>query len=203
MSLADAQILAARKLRTKAASDTAARPGPPLPRSHPAPALLAKLYLEAAALYSTARALAKTPAPAAPIPAVLAGSKKGMSGGGGAEAAKELRRYLADEGSLHSALAHAWLGVDAGEAPARGGAVQRTGEAVGFLTWARNELDDLMDGGAQRTGSTLGVNIGDAADRDREMRERRRAIVRTERAIVDTFLSAYKRENDTVSSIWA
>jgi hypothetical protein len=195
MTLADAQVLAARKLLTKASAASAARPGPPLPASHPAPALLAKLHLDAAALYAGARALATTPAPAAPLPASqCGGAKKGGAAGSGAEPAKALRRYLADEAALHAALAHSWLGVDAGEASSRSGSGPRTGEAVGFLAWARAELDALKDGGAKGAGPS----VGDAGDREREMRDARRAVVRAERAAVESFLVAYTRENDTV-----
>ena len=60
MSLADAQTLAIRKLLSKSAYDSTLSPGPPLPKSHPSPALLAKLYLECHALYSSAYALVST-----------------------------------------------------------------------------------------------------------------------------------------------
>ena len=61
MALADAQNLAIRKLLSKAAFENTLTPGPPLPKSHPSPALVAKLHLECAALYATARSLVKTP----------------------------------------------------------------------------------------------------------------------------------------------
>ncbi|KAJ7436237.1 hypothetical protein FB451DRAFT_1455025 [Mycena latifolia] len=110
-SLADAQTLAIRKLLSKSAYDSNVAPGPPLPKSHPAPALLAKLHLECAALYASARALA-------------------------GEIAAELRKHLGDAAALHGALARKWLGVDAGEG-------DRGGDAVGFLLWARKELEEL------------------------------------------------------------
>ncbi|KAJ7695968.1 hypothetical protein B0H17DRAFT_1054391 [Mycena rosella] len=110
-ALADAQTLAIRKLLSKSAYDSNVAPGPPLPKSHPSPALLAKLHLECAALYSSARALA-------------------------GEITADLRRHLGDAAAFHGALARKWLGVDAGEG-------DRGGDAVGFLVWARKELEEL------------------------------------------------------------
>ena len=66
MALADAQNLAIRKLLTRAAFESTVTPGPPLPKSHPSPALAAKLHLECAAMYSSARALVKTPGASRP-----------------------------------------------------------------------------------------------------------------------------------------
>ncbi|KAJ6557276.1 hypothetical protein DFH09DRAFT_1248226 [Mycena vulgaris] len=119
-ALADAQTLAIRKLLSKSAYDSNVAPGPPLPKSHPSPALLAKLHLECATLYSSARALA-------------------------GEIAADLRRHLGDASALHAALARKWLGVDAGEG-------DRGGDAVGFLVWARKELEDLKGRKAELEG---------------------------------------------------
>jgi len=118
MSLADAQTLAIRKLLSKSFYDSNVTPGPPLPKSHPAPGLIAKLHLECASLYSSARTLAKTPS---------ASSKSSD------DVSAELRHYLGDEASLHSAIAKKWLGIDAGEK----GGESKAGDAVGFLVWAK------------------------------------------------------------------
>ncbi|KAN0062755.1 hypothetical protein ACQY0O_004950 [Thecaphora frezii] len=62
LALAEAQTLAIRKLVSPSiahATDTIT-PGPPLPKSHPSPSLLAKLHLDAAAHFESARSLAKT-----------------------------------------------------------------------------------------------------------------------------------------------
>ena len=129
MSLADAQSLAIRKLLSKAAYDSNVAPGPPLPKSHPSPALIAKLHLECATLYASARALAKTP---------------GSSSDSG-DVSVDLRRYLGDEAIFHGAVSRKWLGVDAGEST-------KGGDAVAYLTWAKKELEELKDG-----GKSLGV----------------------------------------------
>ncbi|KAI0373938.1 hypothetical protein BV20DRAFT_936502 [Pilatotrama ljubarskyi] len=193
MALADAQNLAIRKLLSKAAFESTLTPGPPLPKSHPSPALVAKLHLECVALYSSARSLVKTPG------ASKGGSKTKMklgfgkdknNGGGqeetGEEVAPELRRYLADEIALHGALARKWLGVDAGEH----GGTSKGGVAVGFLAWAKKDLEEL------RSGHSSGGMIN--SDREKEMRERRKARVQEELDSVNTFLVGYKRMNDTL-----
>ncbi|KAE8267759.1 hypothetical protein A4X09_0g4588 [Tilletia walkeri] len=71
LALADAQTLAIRKLLSPsvALAEDTITPGPPLPRGHPSPSLLAKLHLESCALYESAEQLAR-----------LAGSKR--AGGG-------------------------------------------------------------------------------------------------------------------------
>ncbi|KAF9816763.1 hypothetical protein IEO21_03925 [Rhodonia placenta] len=172
MALADAQTLAIRKLLSKAAFDNTVTPGPPLPKSHPSPILIAKLHLECAALYSSARSLAKTP-----------GDYRN-SDEGGEEVSPELRRYLSEEADFHAALARKWLGVDAGES----GGTARGGIAVGFLTWAKKDLEELK--------KQPGVM---ATDREKEMRERRREKVVEELESVNVFLKGYKNMNDTVS----
>ncbi|KAI0075765.1 hypothetical protein K474DRAFT_1663868 [Panus rudis PR-1116 ss-1] len=210
MALADAQVLAVRKLLTRAAYDSTLTPGPPLPKSHPSPALAAKLHLECVSLYSSARALAKTPGasrPSAPKSKskfkLSLGSKdkerdKDSSGDGippreehGEEVCPELRRYLADEIAFHNALSHKWLGVDAGETTV----TERGGTAVGFLTWAKKELEELKHGGLSHGGvGTIGMS-----DREREMRDARKVRVLAELESVTVFLEGYTRMNDSLA----
>ncbi|KAL0956836.1 hypothetical protein HGRIS_002948 [Hohenbuehelia grisea] len=186
MSLADAQTLAIRKLLSKSAYDSNIAPGPPLPKSHPAPALIAKLHLECGALYSSARALAKTPGAARPR-AKSASQFLSKDGRDASEVSADLRRYLNDEAAFHDALARKWLGVDAGES----GGNDRGGEAVGFLAWAKKELEDLKDG-----GSGKGI-IG--SGKEKEARERRKEKVSDELAKVLVFWKHYKKINDSLS----
>jgi hypothetical protein len=171
LSLADAQSLAIRKLLTKSAYDSTVTPGPPLPKSHPAPALVAKLHLECASLYASARSLAKT-----------AGPTKGKDSGESAEVSSDLRRYLADEIVFHGAVARKWLGVDAGEKAGTTGG----GEAVGFLTWAKRELEDIKGSG----GGAISVG----ASREKKGKGK----VAEEMESVATFLKHYKKLNDSV-----
>lgn len=187
MSLADAQVLAIRKLLSKAAAETAMSPGPPLPKSHPAPALIAKLHLEASALYASSRALAKTPSASKPKTKISLKSSKDHDDDavGGVEVSGELRRYLADQSTLHAALAHKWLGVDAGESKGEA----RAGEAVGWLAWARKELEEIKDGGAKAL----------AGSREKDMRESRKGAVTEEAQAVEVFWKHYKKLNDSVS----
>ncbi|KAF8828615.1 hypothetical protein HHX47_DHR3000296 [Lentinula edodes] len=171
MSLADAQTLAIRKLLSKSFYDSNIAPGPPLPKSHPAPSLIAKLHLECASLYSSARTLAKTPS---------ASSKSAE------DVSPELRHYLGDEALLHSALAKKWFGIDAGE----NGGEDRGGDAVGLLIWAQKELQELKDG-----GKGVGLSRGEKEKRDRNLRKEK---VTKELEITGVWLKHYKKINDTV-----
>ena len=169
MALADAQSLAIRALLSKAAYDSNIAPGPPLPRSHPSPALIAKLHLDCASLYGSALSVVKT-----------SGASKGC------EVSADLRRYLTGEGALHSALARKWLGVHAGE---RGGK-EKGGDAVGFMMWAKKDLETLKDG-------VKGINIprGDT----KEMKNRLKERITDEMENIKVFLKYYKKTNETVN----
>lgn len=174
MALADAQTLAIRRLMSKANYDSNVTPGPPLPASHRPPSLLAKLHIECASLYSSARTLAMT----------LGSSKGSSKDSANKEVSSDLRRYLSDQATFHSAMAHKWLGVDAGEK----GGTEKAGEAVAFLQWARKELEELKDGGKF-------VAIG-AAEKDKT--EKRKDKINSELAIVNVFYKYYQKMNDTV-----
>lgn len=173
MVLADAQTLAIRRLQSKSAYDNNIAPGPPLPLSHPSPSLLAKLHLECATLYGSARSLIKS------VGASKSSSEKNVI-------SSDFRKHLADETGLHTALAHKWLGVFAGE---KGGS-EKGGEAVGFLAWAKKELEDLKD-----SGRTLTIGKG-----EKERHERRKTKLTDEIATVTLFHKQYKQMNDTVGS---
>lgn len=187
MALAEAQTLALRKLLSKSAYDSTLTPGPPLPKSHPSPALISKLHLECASLFGSAKSLAKTPA------ASKSKSKFSLGKDKESETAEEiipvLTRYLGDETAYHAALGRKWLGVDAGE----NGGMEKAGPSVGFLTWAKKELEELKDGGK----SGLGMSV----DREKEMREKRKKNVSKELLAIIVFLKHYRNMNDTVSFI--
>jgi len=179
LALADAQSLAIRKLLSKSAYDSNVAPGPPLPISHPSPALLAKLHLECTSLYSSAHSLVNA-----------VGSRKRSStspSDSSGEVSADLRRYLADEAAFHGALARKWLGVDAGE----NGGKDKGGEAVGFLKWTKKGLEELKDGGK-------GISVGKG---DRGMRDRMKEKVSDELEKVNMFFKHYKRVNDSVSAL--
>ncbi|KAK2464184.1 hypothetical protein APHAL10511_003641 [Amanita phalloides] len=170
MSLADAQSLAIRKLLSQSSSENILAPGAPLSKSHPSPMLLAKLHLECASLYSSARSLIKN----------LGASKSDVHG----DVSNELRRYLADEAAFHGALAKKWLGVDSGE----NGGPNKGGEAVTFLAWAKNELQELKD-------NSGGLN---RALVDKEQKNEFKNRVAAEMNVVIAFCNHYKKVNDTV-----
>jgi hypothetical protein len=195
MALAEAQSLAIRKLLSKSAYDSTVTPGPPLPKSHPPPGLVAKLHLECASLFSSARSLVKTASGSKsrtkfkPSFGKNKGTDDDANEGSVEEVTPELKRYLADEAALHSALASKWLGVDCGES----GGLDRTGQAVGYLQWAKKELEELKDG--TKSGITLpGINN----ENEKRARERRKAAVTKELGAVTVFLKHYKNMNDTV-----
>lgn len=201
-----------RKLLTKAAADLAIAPGPPLPKSHPSPALLAMLHLEAAALCSGALALLRIPgasrarlkSPAKShtssfkakfgrskssgvdkgedeeedAPATSSGGREGDV----ASVASDMLRFAGDSAAHHTALSHKWLGVDAGEA---GGA--RAGKAVGFLLWAKKELEEIKD-----SAGAAGKEEG------KDGRKSRKEKVQEELEAVGGFLRHYKKMNDSV-----
>ncbi|PPQ85150.1 hypothetical protein CVT24_012276 [Panaeolus cyanescens] len=172
MSLADAQTLAIRRFLSLSTYDSNITPGPPLPKSHRPPAFLAKLHIECAALYSSARQLAKT-----------SGSSRNASHDS-KEVSSDLRRYLHNRANLHHALSHKWLGVDAGEK----GGTERGGEAVGFTLWSKKELEELKDSGRLLT-------IGHD-EKEREEVWKREVSEALES--VNVFYRYYKKMNDTL-----
>ncbi|KAH9971147.1 hypothetical protein BGW80DRAFT_1228721 [Lactifluus volemus] len=174
LALASAQSLAIRKLMTKSSYDSTVSPGPPLPASHPSPGLLAKLHLEASALCASAESLLRIPS----------SRKHDM------EVAEPLLLYARDSASLHDALARKWLGADAG-------ARESNGVAVGFLGWAKRELETLRDGGSGGGGG--GGGGGGKKEEGRDGRRERRERISAEAEDVAQFLRYYTRMNDTLS----
>ncbi|KAG8692112.1 hypothetical protein FRC09_011452, partial [Ceratobasidium sp. 395] len=178
LALADAQSLTVRKLLTRSAAESALSPGPPLPKGHPAPSLVAKLTLHTASLYTSARSLADT---ASRKTSLIKIPGRSADDGSGGQVSQDVRRYLEDEAALAGALAHKWLGVDAGEAG-------KTGDAVGYLKWAKGELEALKEGKLARFKK--GGGGGDA-----KMKKERSV---EELESVGTFLKNYQKVNDTV-----
>ena len=100
------------------------------------------------------------------------------------EVCTDLRRYLGNQIALHSALSHKWLGIEAGEK----GGMEKGGEAVAFMQWAKKELEELKDGGKL-------INIGNV---DKEQEERWKNKIADELSAVNVFYKCYKKMNDTV-----
>lgn len=122
-------------------------------------------------------------------------SQKSNGGGDGssAQSSKEemsvledLIKFLADAVAMHLAMAHKWLGVDAGENYID----TKGGEAVGYLTWAKKELEEMKEGGMKGGGKEEGK------DGKKERKER----VADELQSVTLFLRHYKKLNDSVCS---
>lgn len=88
---------------------------------------------------------------------------------------------MAEESSFQTALAHKWLGVDAGEY----GGQSKGGDAVAYVALAKKELEDLT----KEQGS--GISLG-----GKERREK--SALAEELSNVTVFLRHYKRVNDSV-----
>lgn len=159
--MADAQTLAIRKHISKAVFDSNVYPGLPLSKSHPSPNFIAKLHLECRSLLISAKSLAKA--------------------SGGSDISTELRKYLTDETTFHAALAYKWLGVDAGE----NGGLSQAGYAVGFLGWAKRELEEMKD------SRLLHFGKGDKG-------QDRKTQILEEMESIKTFHTYYKKANDSV-----
>ncbi|MBW0518350.1 hypothetical protein O181_058065 [Austropuccinia psidii MF-1] len=121
VALADAERLAIRRLLSKSAMDRHTTPGAGLPKSHPSPALLAKLELNVYQLYCDA-----------------------INGFNLAIGVGELLGNLRDNATQarHFALGrgYKWLAVEAGEL------INRPSEAISWLGLARKEIKGLNNG---------------------------------------------------------
>ncbi len=89
---------------------------------------------------------------------------------------------------MSSALAHKWLGVDAGEVGGAVGKTGKAGESVGWLRWAKTELEDLK----KDSGSHHGLSYISSASKERKER------VSEELQSVSAFLNHYQKMNDSV-----
>lgn len=205
--LADAHLTAIRKLLLPVLTYTLfAPPGPPLPPNHPSAPLQAKLYLHVHQLYSSARALLSVhqqPASSAPSNS----SRKlfrtntdkdvvepeAVEG----EIIPELKRYLAKEAQLALALAHKWLGIDAGE----NGKGTKVGEALAWVKDAQGRLEDLED--SKMRAKLKGLSLGKSRERKKEERRARMGRVERELEVVKAWVKAYQKMNDTVGVLGA
>lgn len=174
IALADANLLAIRRLlsRSVASAYSSISPGPPLSSTHPSPSLLAKLHLNVYQLCDEARSLCK------------AASRSDDSQG---ELTPELLRYLSDGRIIALALSYKWLGIDAGE----NGGRDKSGEAVGWLELAKKELKDVLG----KTEGLKSLKIG----KGKATGQAGKSTVERELLSIATFLDAYKKVNDSVS----
>ncbi|PLW12086.1 hypothetical protein PCANC_21939 [Puccinia coronata f. sp. avenae] len=129
-TLADAERLAIRRLLSRSAMDRHAHPGAGLPKSHPSPALLAKLELNVHQLYSSAKDAYK------------------LASGLG-EIASSLRSYVSEGRQVALGRGYKWLALEAGEQ------ANQNGEAIGWLGLARETMKAVCSGSvlAVRNGS--------------------------------------------------
>jgi hypothetical protein len=106
----------------------------------------------------------------------------------------ELKRYLRKEALLSSALAHKWLGIDAGE----NSKPQRIGEALAWISECRSRLAELEDGKVAE--KMKGLGIGKSAERRKESRRARQGRIEREAADADAWIASYKKMNETVGA---
>lgn len=229
MALADAQNLAIRKLLSKAAYDNTLNPGPPLPKSHPSPALVAKLHLECAALYTSARSLAKTPDASAAaraklkIPLVSSTSSSVTSSSTFSKFRNRDKDKDKDSGKVQESTSTTVSRHQQQEEPTEVAPELRhylADEAAlhTALAWKWLGVDAGENGGREKAGVAVGFLQGAKKDldelkggsltggagimggeRDKEMRERRRERVAKELENVGICFSGYKKLNDNVS----
>lgn len=160
---------------SKSQHDSTLSPGPPLPKGHPSPGLLAKLYLFTLDNYSSALTLIKPSATKA-------------STDQGSEVTAALRRYISDEIAVSSGLSHKWLGIESGEAG-------RSGEAIAYLMWAREELENAKGGKVKSI-------LSQGGKRNKEMKTERNDRVVEEYKVVKSFLDDYTKENNNVGCLF-
>lgn len=189
ISMADAEKLAIRRLLSKsvAIAQAVTIPGPPLPRGHPSPSLLSKLYINVYTHYDSARSLAKSVGSSGSVKGQLKQTfKRDKSKDDNEDSAESIstdfRTYLSDGRAFSSALANKWLGVDAGENGTK------AGDAIAYLTVARNGLLDLQ----KKSKTVFSLRKG------KTERAKRKDRLMEELEDIDAFLSAYKHMNDTV-----
>ncbi|KAA1095912.1 hypothetical protein PGTUg99_035395 [Puccinia graminis f. sp. tritici] len=130
LMLADAERLAVRRLLSRSAMDRHTNPGAGLPKSHPSPALLAKLELNVHQLYSSAKDAFKLAS-------------------GASEIASSLRNYVSEGRQVALGRGYKWLALEAGEQ------ASQNGEAIGWLGLAREAMKAVCSGSllAVRNGS--------------------------------------------------
>lgn len=173
-----------------------APPGPPLPSNHPSPSLLSKLYLHVAKLYDSSRALFKAHAnepSSSNSRRIFRGEKIEEPDSAEGELNSGFKRYLKKEAMLSQALAHKWLGVDAGE----NGKGARIGEAVAWCKDAQTRLEVMEDGAVRE--KMKGLGLGKLNDRKKEERKARKSRVERDLEDISAWVKSYARQNDTAS----
>lgn len=211
VAMADAHRLALRKLQSPAlalATDTLT-PGPPLPAGHPSPALLAKLHLHAASLYEQGTSLVRTHDARTPdaadaemrrarqavhkVKTTLQTLRTHTAAALDVRTDTRLVRYAEHEARWHRALAHKWLGIDAGEH------ADCVGVGLAHLGAAREQLQRIVP---------KGLEDGEGKRRVPLWEQRRAAKfhgdltlwwMSVEAASVGRWHDAYRRVNDSVS----
>ena len=92
---------------------------------------------------------------------------------------------------MNAALAHKWLGVDAGE----NGGASKAGIAVAFLGWSRSELEALQDSAKHHLDIGIHVNAADKSkSKDKkDARGKMKEVVQRELESVKSFWGYTRR----------
>jgi hypothetical protein len=203
ISLADAERLAIRRLKSRATAHSALVPGQPLPPSHPSPSLLAKLYLNVHALYDDARSLIDSSSSTSSNSSgwskykLKLGSKDDdhvaspsspSSSSPSWSPSSALKEYATTGRQRAAASAYMWLGVDAAEKSSN------VGEAVAWLQLAKasgagseSSSSSLSSLPKRKAAADAAVSNGAGAGPD-------------ELGNLDEFVNVYRRLNDKVRS---
>lgn len=194
MTLADANALAVTKLLSPFHSSvTYQQTSLPLPRGHPSPSLLAKLYINIATLYTGARGLLKTGIIKTKSQDTLADSITIDD-----DIDSSLLSYLRKESILAEIRSRKWLGVEAGES----GAGEKIGIAIAWLDDAKKRIKDLQDtGGTTSAAKGLKEKMSRLKLDGREERKERKGRLEVEGTDIEGFLKLYTHMNKTVSGI--
>lgn len=168
-----------------------APPGPPLPRSHPSPSLLGKLYLHVSNMYSSASSLLVIPTnPQSNSSGSLLRRKKSDEVDSiDEDLIVELKRYLKKEAKLSKALAYKYLGIDE--------ASKSLGQSLALLQESRRCLDDLKD--TKLETKMKGLNFNKDKKKAEVVRNLRQGRIDREDYSVQAWLQANKKMNDTVN----
>lgn len=185
--MADAEKLAIRRLLSKsvAVAEAVIRPGPPLPRGHPSPSLLSKLYLNVYGLYGSARSSAKSVGQSTSSKLNILKRDKAQPEEAQDGISQDLRTYLSDGRTFSSALAYKWLGVDAGENAGK------IGESLAWLGLSKQALLQLQ-------GQS---KLSFAARKGKVERAKRKDRLVEELEDIEAYIKGYKHTNDTVGQV--
>lgn len=198
LALADAHAIAIQKLLS-AFPITATTSLLPLPKGHPPPSLLAKLFIHLYTLYNSSRSLLKTVGSGAGgKPAKKSSSSYSSSQDVitqvqiDDEVIPELLEYTKKEANLAQIRARKWLGVEEAE----------KGQVGVGIAWLQDALEKTKTGATTTNKMKIkGLKIGGMGNNNEKEQTNKERASRTaeERNHILAFLDVYTQLNNTVS----